>query len=504
MKGKFIKNLIILIFIAFGCYQLYIQLTKSPIKDPLLRVDILIELGLEEFYDDHKRPNKEDLKRLTTLTHRYDPTRYDSVKTLKGLQYAENLEELIVNYNEIDSIKPLENLTKLHTLNLSYVKNDEHGLFGLPERRIKDISPLKNLVRLKKLHLSGNNIKDLSVIENFPQLEELYITENGLEQLPEEIATLKNLKVFYAAENDIEDLTPLENLANLERINVNKNPIADFTPLRKARNLQELKMLSPLFIEEQSEDFFEFLTNHPNLETLHANIFQHVNTEPIATLIHLKDLNLKLRDVPDINFLAPLTQLEIVELTSQSIYIEEKLTSIDPLKSAVNMKVLKVSGNKIHSIEPLRHMNQLVELDISINNITSLEPIKDAVHLKKLHISLNPLNSLDGIENLTKLEVLYADDIGITSLKELENLTKLRSITLSDNKIEDLTPLNPLKELELVSLEGNQINDIEPLKYLPSLRYITLKDNPIDKEIKLLKELKTSLPEPNQIDVLDS
>src|SRR5699024_12603059 len=99
------------------------EVKASPIKDELLRDDVLRELDLEEYMDDYTRPNKEDIGQLTELVHDYDMRRYDGVKTLDGLEYATDLEVLIVNANEIKSVRSLEDLNKLHTLDLSYFKD---------------------------------------------------------------------------------------------------------------------------------------------------------------------------------------------------------------------------------------------------------------------------------------------------------------------------------------------------------------------------------------------
>jgi len=75
----------------------------------LLRQDILRELDLME-YENDKTPNKKDLKGLTRLSHHFDNESKQSVHTLQSLQHAIELEKIVINFNEIDDIRPLKNL----------------------------------------------------------------------------------------------------------------------------------------------------------------------------------------------------------------------------------------------------------------------------------------------------------------------------------------------------------------------------------------------------------
>src|SRR5699024_7716341 len=155
-KRYFISLCMILIVIV-GSVYLIREVKASPIKDELLRDDVVRELDLEESKYDYTRTTKEDIGQLTELVNHYEMIRYYERKTLDKLEYATDLEVIIVNANEIKSVRPLEDLTKLHTLDLSYFKGDHTHAFGAPERRIKDIQPLEKLMNLKELHLSGNS-----------------------------------------------------------------------------------------------------------------------------------------------------------------------------------------------------------------------------------------------------------------------------------------------------------------------------------------------------------
>ena len=74
------------------------------------------------------------------------------IESITGLEYATNLERLILEANRITDISPLSNLTALATLRLGH-------------NFIVDISPLANLTQLKELDLYDNHILDFSPVQ---------------------------------------------------------------------------------------------------------------------------------------------------------------------------------------------------------------------------------------------------------------------------------------------------------------------------------------------------
>ena len=79
-------------------------------------------------------------------------------------------------------------------------------LFGVEDRAIKDISPLKNQ-RIAKLSLAGCDIDDLSPLEGLP-ISEMYLENN--DRLSN-LGPLRNmpLEVLYLSNTKVENLGPL-------------------------------------------------------------------------------------------------------------------------------------------------------------------------------------------------------------------------------------------------------------------------------------------------------
>lgn len=147
----------------------------------------------------------------------------------KGIEYMEGLQNIdiqmiyenqsqILNFNKIESLKNLDNLSlrgikqldietisKLTTLtNLSLNNND-----------LTNISSLSHLSQLNKLYLDGNNIKDISCLSNLKKLTLLNLSYNQITDISavSGLTELTQLDVHY---NQLESLPNLKALIHLD------------------------------------------------------------------------------------------------------------------------------------------------------------------------------------------------------------------------------------------------------------------------------------------------
>ncbi|MXV74086.1 leucine-rich repeat domain-containing protein, partial [Candidatus Poribacteria bacterium] len=116
-----------------------------------------------------------------------------NIKSLKGLEYAINLEFLHIGRTEVSDLTPLAGLENLRELKLF-------------DNRISDISPLSELIDLQFLQLQNNQISDLTPLAN-----------------------LQNLRVLHLHDNEISDVSPLSGLTGLQELILAANFISDFT-----------------------------------------------------------------------------------------------------------------------------------------------------------------------------------------------------------------------------------------------------------------------------------
>ena len=117
----------------------------------------------------------------------------------------------------------------------------------------KDLTRLKGLTNLKKLHLSFNEITDLTPLKGLTNLEYLNLSLNEITDLSP-LAGLTNLTWLDLSSNKITDVTPLAGLTNLETLHLGIiHEITDVTPLAGLTNLEKLQLGVSLCPRDQIE-----------------------------------------------------------------------------------------------------------------------------------------------------------------------------------------------------------------------------------------------------------
>ena len=272
------------------------------IPDPNLRAAIAEALG--------KGPNApitgQEIERLGKLD-----ARNRDIHDLTGLQFAINLNELILSNNQVSDLSPIAGLINLHELRLNENPlSDFSSLKGLKNltrlwfnrTQVSDLSPLAGLINLELLEFWGTNVSDLSQIAGLINLEFLGFESDNVSDLSQ-IVGLINLKVIDAGwGSSISDLSPLAGLTKLEGILINAGKVSDLTPL--------------------------------------------------AGLTSLKNLGFQDNDISDISPLAGLTKLIRMNLGSNNI------SDISPLVGLTNLKWLVIQGNQISDISPLEGVRE--------------------------------------------------------------------------------------------------------------------------------------------------
>jgi hypothetical protein len=168
-------------------------------------------------------PTPADMLGLTSL---YAPWR--GITDLTGLEYALNLQTLVLREDRVHDISPLAGLTNLETLNLSV-------------NEISDISPLAGLTNLRTLDIHENRaVSDISVLAGFTKLEVAVLRHLYISNLAP-LAGLNHLRELDLYENRISDLAPLAGLTSLQlldlRVNLlNTQAYSTYIPLIQQNN----------------------------------------------------------------------------------------------------------------------------------------------------------------------------------------------------------------------------------------------------------------------------
>jgi Leucine-rich repeat (LRR) protein len=255
------------------------------------------------------------------------------IESIEGLQYAANLEELTLSYNE----------------------------------EIEDISPLSDLVNLKKLYIATNRITDLQPLESLTNLEALDISRNQISNI-EVLSKLRSLNYLMAEDNNISDVSPLSQLVDLTFLGLGGNEIADISPLGT------LTQMRSLYLRDNQIKDISSIVNMIVLGNVHLSYNKITDISPLAHMnSSFGGLSLAGNQIEDLSPLENLTWMTSLNLTDNDI------TSIEPLKNMNRLQTLQLRDNKIRDISPLKYtFNDMKRLDLAYNLISDLSVIEDS------------------------------------------------------------------------------------------------------------------------------
>ena len=372
-----LRHICALILLLAFCAAAHAQFVEIP--DLYLRraIQHTLKLGFDD------PVTEADMRRLTQL-HAV----HMQIRDLSGLEHAENLTSLRLNRNWIVDISPLKDLIRLRELDLSECLN------------IESLNPLANLANLSILSLWDCRLEDISGLANVTGLTKLDLSLNK-----------------------IEDIAPLRGMVRLEVLNLYSNSISD--------------------------------------------------ADPLAGMTELTDLNLSKNVIEDLAALANLTRLTKLYLHRCGI------VDIRPLANLGNLTVLVAESNRIEEIGGLSNLQNLTELDLSGNAITDIGPLANLTQLAALVLNGCRLRDISALANIANLTHLVLNNNQIEDVSPLASLAQLTELELSTNRIVDVRPLANLAQLTKLALERNRIEDVSPLANLSNLEELYIRYNPI-------------------------
>lgn len=301
---------------------------------------------------------------------------------------------------------------------------------------------------------SGSPVFPLAIVYT-PRLANLDLEVNYIKVIPPEISNLITLTTLNIACNRISQLPETFSLlTNLQYLNLSSNRLKQIPP--QIFKIQGLKKLDLSY--NSISEFPEEISALKDLEVLQ-----------IAG-------NRLSGDLP--SFFEEFDQLIKIDLRFN------KLSSIDSLKSAQKIEVIRATGNNISvfrskaptlfevemNMNPLTYvyfecdMTNLKVVDFSKGKLTSCTFTAKLINVEKLSLDYNHLSVLpDHIHNMKSLTFLSIFKNNLTNLPDsIKQLTKLRHLDLHLNNIGKLNEnIWYLESLEVLNLASNLL-DIFP------------------------------------------
>ncbi|RKL61299.1 hypothetical protein DXT63_17480, partial [Thermoanaerobacteraceae bacterium SP2] len=385
--------------------------------------DGVLEAAVREKLKTTGEITAEDMARLTDLK-----IETGVVRDLTGLEYALNLQSLIINNTSmIRDLSPLRGLKNLHTLVLGVggivgthpnelkelLKNlpPDANLVNNPCGMIQDISPLKDLTNMKILKLNGNLIEDISPLRRMTNLQELYLSNNL-----------------------ISDISPVEGMKNLQRLDLSVNRIKDISPIK---GLTRLKSLA-LHIN-QIEDVSS-IANLTELEELNINDNNIKDVSSLSGLGKLNYLDLSQNQIRDISPISNLLRLKVLHLRSNEI---KDISTVSRLK---NLQYLSLGQNYIEDISPLAKLTGIVSVDLFNNRIKDISPLIKAVP--------GPGGSVN----------LWENPIDIDKSKKYLDILQKRGISVDYDRQGETFKGRSTRTSPAIVINGAQVNlDVKPV-----------------------------------------
>jgi len=159
--------------------------------------------------------------------------------------------------------------------------------------------------------------------------------------------------------------------------------------------------------------------------------------------------------------------LDIIGLNLKS----KNISSLQGIKSFVNLKHLNCQGNQLTSLD-LEGLTNMQNLFCDNNQLNSLN-LHKLLFLQDLFCEFNQLQSLE-LQGLTNLTRIYCQNNLLTNLN-VQGLTNLQVLVCSSNQLINLD-VQGFTNLQLLYCQGNQLTNLD-VKGLTNLSYLDCSSN---------------------------
>lgn len=414
----------------------------------------------------------------------------NGIRSDLSIGQLQQLEELDLSNNDLVMVTEMSSLRNLTHLNFS--GNDGIQLADVP-------GVVSSNPGLTHLNVSGIPFRDLNWLPLVGPMGEYDFIELDISSTssvltdPGLVTQYTNLKVLRASNNQIDNVWWLDQLPNLVELDLSDNKIGDVGSLQSLQYLEKLN-----------------LSHNKSVNPLVPQIDLNVINQIIVSnqgLTHVGLAGINIGDIDQLVFFNPTYGPGANKLIELDISETGSYQNLLSFGQAVNLRVLKASGNQSRSVGWMPgQLMQLEVLDLSNNRLTDIYSFQLFYNLTQLNLSGNllPANEVKNLINtnpglthigvagiemgdlswiqMTGLQnVLQELDISETGnlpdLSYLLQFTNLRVIAASGNRIINSYPMGQMQHLEILDLSNNQLNEITDLEFKYDLKQLNLSGN---------------------------
>jgi hypothetical protein len=359
-------------------------------------------------------------------------------KLSKISHFSMNIQKKLTDSGKLAFLRDLE------YLNITCIKTEIFNSI-ISERCDKDNSITKidfiaDMIWLKHLNLSFNNIEDLSPLLKLSDLVSVKLRGNKISSLPD-LSSLENLSYLDLSGNELIDIKNIKTAKGLYFLNLSGNSIKNIDSIA---SLDKLKFLN--------------LSNNPGLGQ-----FSNKITFPSVKVLNL---NGRTGQIWKDKMMIDINQFTL------SGYENEKDLLFETLYYDFNEKVtIEHHCSPLTTISNGHDLSSFRKLDIlyaTTNRLTAFPIFSEDSQIRLLNLESNSLKDFHttvGMGNILELNLGRND---FDSVPDIRSLKKLKSISFSQNLITEVKGLTLLKGSNLIiDLMNNLIKDVSDLTSIP-------------------------------------
>lgn len=349
---------------------------------------------------------------------------------------------------------------------------------------------IKNEVELKSISLNIKSSRLRIVIEQKLKSKELNLGHCNLTEWPQEIFEMTWLEVLIMGDNttwDAENKTLIEKRENISYENQN---YLDHIP-DEIKSLKNLKVFSigGDYAKYYPIKFIGGLRELKNLEVLDLSFCRFESMKEFSSMLNLHYLDLSDNLISSTEVYGVFRNLKTLKLANN------KISEIKHFDGYTSLLEIDLSKNSINKIENIEFLKEVKSFKLSHNQITKIEGFNNKIQpesIEFLDLSWNKIEKIEGLEKLINLKILWLRNNNITAINGLDQNKLLEILDISENQILEIPKLTYLKQLKKLSLRKNNIHTIVDKKDFNQLIFklvnLKVKENSFNNETWLPQE----------------